>query len=33
MIQINSATKRFEQKTAVSSLSLEIECGVIGLVG
>ena len=33
MIQINSATKRFEQKTAVSSLSLEIESGVIGLVG
>ena len=33
MIQIKNATKRFEQKTAVSSLSLDIESGVIGLVG
>ena len=33
MIQINNATKRFDQKTAISSLSLDIDSGVIGLVG
>ena len=33
MIQINNATKRFDEKVAVSSLSLDIESGVIGLVG
>lgn len=33
MIQINNATKRFDQKTAISSLSLDIDTGVIGLVG
>lgn len=33
MIQINNATKRFDQTTAVSSLSLDIDSGVIGLVG
>ena len=33
MIQISNATKRFEQKTAISSLDLNIESGVIGLVG
>ena len=33
MIQIKNATKRFDQKTAVSSLSLDIDSGIIGLVG
>ena len=33
MIQISNATKRFDQKVAISSLSLDIDTGVIGLVG
>ena len=33
MIQISNATKRFDQKVAISSLSLDIDSGVIGLVG
>ena len=33
MIQISNATKRFDQKVAISSLSLDIDAGVIGLVG
>ena len=33
MIQIKNATKRFDQKTAVSSLYLDIDSGIIGLVG
>ena len=33
MIQISNATKRFDQKIAISSLSLDIDTGVIGLVG
>ena len=33
MIQISNATKRFDQKIAISSLSLDIDTGVVGLVG
>ncbi len=33
MIQISNAAKRFDQKVAISSLSLDIDTGVIGLVG